>query len=468
MRVRFLLCPAAVVLVVIGGWRSLSAQEQPLVTSAEVTEQSSPVANDVNLSPVDRNADIEARLRQLEEYYQRQQVEQAEEKDNSLQRPTVNWTGQVQTDAAWFGQSPANREAVGNAQDGVGIRRARLGAIGNIYESIEYRIEMDFALAGRPTFMDNWISINDLPVVGMVKIGHYFEPFGLERVTSNRYMIFLERGLPDVFTPKRHTGIMAQNTYADQCGTWAVGGFRALNDNFGNDFSDQSGWSGTGRVTYLPWLEDHPDGACLWHVGGAYSYRAIGSGTTRFASRPEVTVNPAVSTADIPFFVDTGNLDTTHYQLFGMESAVVYNNFSMQAEYMWVPLHRSHGTQPDLFFQGAYVYGSWYVTGEHRRYRRDVGIFDRTIPFTNAFKGPIDSGNPRGIGAWELAVRWSCLDLNSQDVAGGRLNDITFGVNWHLNPYTRISWNYIHSLLDSPVNGDSFADIYAMRFWFEF
>lgn len=467
MHGRCLLFLIAGVLVVLGEWRSLSAQEQP-APPATVIEQTSPTANDVNLSPIDHNVDFEARLRQLEEYYQRQQAEQAKKKDVTLQRPSVNWTGQVQTDAVWFGQSAANRDAVGNAQDGVGFRRARLGAFGEIYQSIQYRIEMDFALPGRPSFLDTWISINDLPAVGMVKVGHFFEPFGLERLTSNRYMTFLERGLPDVFTPKRHTGIMAQNTYADRYGTWAVGGFRSLDNNYGDDFSDQSGWSGTGRVTYLPWYEDHEDGACLWHVGGAYSYRAIGSGTTRFASRPEATVNTAVSTAVIPFFVDTGDLATTHYQLFGAETALVYNNLSLQAEYMWVPLHRSNGSQPDLFFQGAYVYGSWYLTGEHRRYSRATGIFDRTIPFTNAFKGPVDSGNPKGIGAWELAVRWSSLDLSSQDVAGGRLNDVTFGLNWYLNPYTRITWNYIHSLLDSPVNGDSFADIYGMRFGFEF
>ena len=49
------------VLVVMGEWRSLSAQEQP-APSATVIEQTSPTANDVNLSPIDHNADFEVRL----------------------------------------------------------------------------------------------------------------------------------------------------------------------------------------------------------------------------------------------------------------------------------------------------------------------------------------------------------------------------------------------------------------------
>lgn len=456
------------VLFALCATRSLRAQEHPLPDSTVHSTSRLEPETKALTNPSPGETDLETRVRQLEELWEQQRAELADKKSTELTPPSVYWVGAVQSDFVWLGQSTANREAVGSAQDGAGIRRARIGAIGDIYETIEYRLEMDFALAGRPTFMDNWVSVNELPVLGMVKVGLYFEPFGLERLTSNRYMLFLERGLPDVFTPKRHTGISAANTFANKCGTWAVGGFRSGNDNYGNDFSDQSGWAGTGRVTWLPWYDEASDGAYLWHLGSAYSYRAIGSGSVRFASRPEATVNPAVSTADIPFFVDTGNLNSTHYQLFGVETALVYNCFSLQSEYMWVPVHRSDGAQPDLFFQGAYVYGSWYLTGEHRVYDRGDGTFERTIPHTNAFKGNTAEDKPRGIGAWELAVRWSYLDLNSQDVAGGRLNDVSFGLNWYLNPYTRVTWNYIHSLLDSPVNGDSTANIYGMRFWFDF
>ena len=46
-----------------------------------------------------------------------------------------------------------------------------------------------------------------------------------------------------------------------------------------------------------------------------------------------------------------------------------------------------------------------------------------------------------GVGAIELAARYSSLDFS--DANGGKLSDITLGVNWHLNPCTRIMLNYV-------------------------
>jgi phosphate-selective porin OprO/OprP len=67
-----------------------------------------------------------------------------------------------------------------------------------------------------------------------------------------------------------------------------------------------------------------------------------------------------------------------------------------------------------------------------------------------------------------VATRWSSINLTDSGISGGRLNDITLGVNWYLNPYTRIMWNYIHPILDKPTFGTSTADIYAMRVQFDF
>jgi phosphate-selective porin OprO/OprP len=53
-------------------------------------------------------------------------------------------------------------------------------------------------------------------------------------------------------------------------------------------------------------------------------------------------------------------------------------------------------------------------------------------------------------------------------VRGGLLNDVTLGLNWHLNPYTRFRWEYIHAQLNRAPVGLSDANIFGMRFDVDF
>ena len=61
-------------------------------------------------------------------------------------------------------------------------------------------------------------------------------------------------------------------------------------------------------------------------------------------------------------------------------------------------------------------------------------------------------------------ARYSQLDLNDRLVRGGEMKNFTFGVNWHLNPYSRIMWNYVRSEVEDTGN----ADILQMRFKIDF
>ena len=57
----------------------------------------------------------------------------------------------------------------------------------------------------------------------------------------------------------------------------------------------------------------------------------------------------------------------------------------------------------------------------------------------------------------------SWIDLNDDDVRGGELTDVTLGVNWYMNAYAKVQFNYIHAFLDNPTFGDSDTGIYAAR-----
>jgi phosphate-selective porin OprO/OprP len=120
---------------------------------------------------------------------------------------------------------------------------------------------------------------------------------------------------------------------------------------------------------------------------------------------------------------------------YGAESAFIYNKWCFAGEYMQTHTKLINTTLDDPTFNGWYVQGSYVITGENRRWKPAEAVFQNPRPFANAF----DNG---GIGAWEVALRYSTLDLTDGHVAsggveGGSLKMITAGLNWYLNPNTR-------------------------------
>ncbi|HIF91885.1 MAG TPA: hypothetical protein EYQ60_01965 [Myxococcales bacterium] len=67
-------------------------------------------------------------------------------------------------------------------------------------------------------------------------------------------------------------------------------------------------------------------------------------------------------------------------------------------------------------------------------------------------------------GAWELAARFSLLDLDDGVVRGGQLRDITAGINWHL--YSNFRWMLNYVLSDK--KGEGITNIGQMRFQLDF
>jgi len=378
--------------------------------------------------------------------------------------PTVQVTGFFQADAGLIHQTGANRAAVGDAQDGADFRRARLQAIGDVWDNVGYSIEFDFAFPGRPSFMDVWLEVREVIDGGSLRVGYYRQPIGMDGLTSVKGLTFIERSLPFALLPFRQIGAMFHGTAHDEATTWAVSLYRFPTDVFGGNVGDNGGYALATRFTGL--AVDDGDGL-LVHVGGAYSFADPSNDAVQFQSQPEFFISetggaafvPAGVPSTLPAFVDTGLIPTDNVNLFGAELAARYGPLHLQSELLVSVVDRP--AAGSAVFPGASVQAGYFLTGEVRPYNRQAGVLGRITPHR-----PFSRSG--GIGAWEVAARWSYLDLSDSGIRGGRLHDVTLGVNWYLNRFTKFQFNYIHAFLDSPVNGGSDADIAAVRAQLDF
>ncbi|MFO1063856.1 MAG: porin [Pirellulales bacterium] len=396
--------------------------------------------------------------------------------------PSVQINGVFQADAVLFHQTDESIDQYGRIENGADFRRTRLSAKGSVTETMNYFVQMDFGFFGRPTFTDVWVEQTKIPYLGTVRVGQWKQPFSLETVSSFRYTTFMERSLLfQTFDPFRHIGIGFYNNTDDLMTTWAASYFRTGQDQFGGSLSTDGGNGLAGRLTHLMWYCGDK-GQDYLHIGAGYYYNAPPRDTARFRTIPEIFVGEFGTTGSpgssgiglpntfngTPFFADTGNItDVNSINTFGLESLWVRGPLSWQTEAMAVNLSRD--AQPGLLFGGAYSQVGYFLTGEHRPYDRKAGAIDRVTPFRNF-------GKDGGMGAWEVAARWSYLDVTDRNVVGGMLQDLTGGVNWYLNPYCKTVFNYVHSwseardFFPTPTARalNSQTDAFAMRVQLDF
>jgi len=449
----------------------------PVTAPAVATGQpSTQVFSDSYNTAVDAAPDgkptIEQRLAELEK-------QAATQKAASTKLPSVTINGVFQADGVVFNQDERSRTDLGYIENGADFRRARLSAKGAVANNMNYFMQMDFGFFGRPTFTDVWLEWTDLPIFGTIRAGQWKQPFGLEVVSSFRYTTFMERSsLFQAFTPFRHLGVGFYNHSEDLNWTWAASYFRTGQDQFGSSLSTVGGNGMSSRITHLPWYSENADGRSYWHVGAGYFFNSPPRDTVRFRSGPEIFAgefassagNPVGSTGQslsnvfngTPFFVDTLNITQVKgVNTFGLESLMVHGAASLQAEAMAAVVDRVGN--PTATLPGCYVQAGYFLTGEHRPYDRVAGAIDRVKPLEDFFWVKTENGYSRGLGAWEVAVRYSYIDLNDHTIQGGTMTNMTGGVNWYCNAYSKVVFNYIHSWLDHRSGFDSQANAFGLR-----
>jgi phosphate-selective porin OprO/OprP len=215
------------------------------------------------------------------------------------------------------------------------------------------------------------------------------------------------------------------------------------------------------------------------HIGGDFQAllkpafnRVSGFQTLTLSDRPELRIDPTtLISAAIGGSPVTGTV--TGAQVYSAEVAGQYGPFYFQGEYYHYNVDRSPvtptGVAPSLKFDGGYVQASWTLTGESRAYNAGAAAYGGIVP-----RDPWSLVSS-GWGAWEIAARYSVVDLNDRlgfadGVAGGKQEVFTAGLNWYVNRNVRFMLNYLHGTVDRATsatvlnnnNGSTF-DALAMR-----
>lgn len=381
--------------------------------------------------------------------------------------PTASLGGVFQADAAWFDQNQASIDDYHRVPNGADFRRFRISSRGQVAAHTHYFAQVDFGFIGRPTIQDLYVDQTDVPVLGNVRIGQWKQPFSLEVVSSFRYTTFMERSVLFVpFTAFRHIGVGFFDSNDEQDMTWAASFFAGGNDQFGGSISLKGGYGSAERMTFLPVWD--LDGRKYLHLGVAHYFSAPNDHKVNFRTIPEAFVganpaDPGTSGAGVsgrlngtPPFVSTGNIHVSSFNVIGTELLWVNERFSLQSEAMVNFVNtRDQVANPEFVatqeglavLPGVYAQVGYFLTDDYRPYDRKSGAIDRIIPRSSvSFCQDCIS---RGWGAWEVAARFSYLNLNDRSgtgIKGGDITDYTFGLNWYTTPYTKFVFNYIHSI----------------------
>ncbi|MFC3070561.1 porin [Phenylobacterium soli] len=392
----------------------------------------------------------------------------------------------VQFDAAHYDVSPLRTD--NDLGSGTNFRRARLGFDATVYKDWNIALWGEFGGTGGESAVLNQAFVEyagwrpfGLTEPLRLRVGAWATPTGLEDATSNTEGLFLERAaaaelVRGLAGGDGRTGFGAfargERWYGSAVLTGKVVGTPST-----AEYNQQSGY--ILRAAFSPLHGPDYDlhlGASLQGILEPADTAAgpAEANAVRLAERPEVRVSGAR-------LVDTGAMAANGLQVLGLEAGASWKNLYAAGEWFQVDVSRTQvgavRSPFDPSFSGWYLQGAWTLTGERHPWSSANGGFNGVKP-AKPF-----SLEKRTWGAWELAGRYSVLDLNDKagsagaaaplgGVRGGEQKITTLGLNWYPNNVVRFlldyQWVDVRRLSAAGARLDSDVGVVSLRSQFAF
>ncbi|MEQ8594562.1 MAG: porin [Parvibaculum sp.] len=342
-------------------------------------------------------------------------------------------SGRAHLDVGAYDQNAASEANFGGLRGNANFRRARVSLNGTVAKDFKYNIEFNFGDSGTESNARIYeVALTYTGITGTnLVLGATKPKMTLDDSTSSNDITFIERATAVnlAITPAAGEARMTAGGTYNTDNFFGAAYYTMSSAAAGGGLDDYDASNVVGRLAYAT----SPKEGLNVHIGasGSHSFN-VPADTIRFRDRPELRVDPLR-------YIDTGNIggiDTI--SVYGPELALNYGPFRAQGEYYRYDIDGIGGGSAE--FDAWYLQASWVLTGEAYRYDIKKAAYSGVKP-----ANPFGFGGG-GMGAWEIAARYSEADLNdaSAGIAGGQQEIITVGLNWYANNNLRFMLNYLN------------------------
>ncbi len=331
-------------------------------------------------------------------------------------------------------------DELGNDSSEAEFRRTRLEMKGSVAKTWGYKFVVDVD-EGEAEIDTGYITYKGFSFADVV-LGRFKAPFGLEELTSSKWISTIER------SPTSEIGFLNGKPSFQL-------GLKGHTENlfWGTSIIDEDNEDSDGKDSYS--LAGRLGGHFavgengFVHLAGSYAMRDFGDdGENRFRTRLGVHTTGRVT---------AGRFGVDDAEQYGLEAAGVFGPFSLQGEYRMAEFDEGDESAPgsgvnnngrtvsDVDVDGYYLQASYFLTGESRGYKGKDGKFDKVKP-----KGPR--------GAWELVAKYEDGEVDADATpSDAEYELLTLGVNWYANNNLKFMLNYLDADTDNftSINGDS-------------